>query len=47
VSVAYQSPAEFNGKVTKVLVDIAPAKLTTLDQQQLDRLEAEAKRAIQ
>jgi arylsulfatase len=47
VSVAYQSPAEFNGKVTKVLVDIAPAKLTTLDQQQLDRLNTEAKRAIQ
>jgi hypothetical protein len=47
VSVAYQSPAEFNGKISKVTVDIAPAKLTPVDQQELERLNTAAKRAIQ
>ncbi len=47
VSTVYDSPAPFSGKLHRVLVDIAPAKLTAVDQQELDRIEAAARRAIQ
>jgi arylsulfatase len=40
VSDAYKSPFRFGGKITKIVIDLAPAKLTAKDLKKLRKAKA-------